>query len=129
MRIHKLLATVALGALFAVPAHAQTIKKIGAEVHHDLKTAGNDIKGAAKDAGSATHHTLKKAGNETKETLGNATGIHKVGGDVGKVARKVSHGEKKMARHAKHSLKRDKAEAHGDLTREGKDAKATIKNP
>jgi len=129
MRFHKLLAAAALSALFVMPAHAQSIKKIGAEVHHDLKSAGNGIKQGAKDVGSATHHELKKAGNGTKKTLGNATGVHEVGGDVGKVAKKVSHGEKKIARGAKHSLKKNKAKAHADLTKSGKDAKATIKNP
>lgn len=129
MRIHKLLAAAALSALFAIPAHAQSIKKVGSEIHHELKKAGNGIKQGAKDAGSATHHELTKAGNGTKKTLGNATGIHKVGGDVGKAAHKVSHGEKKVARQAKHSLKTNKAKAHGDLTKTGKDAKATVKNP
>jgi len=129
MRFHKLLAAAALSALFAMPAHAQSIKKVGAEIHHDLKSAGNGIKQGAKDVGSSAHHELKKAGNRTKTTLGNATGVHEVGGDVGKMAKKVSHGEKKVARSAKHSLKKHKAKAHADLTKSGKDAKATIKNP
>lgn len=130
MRVQRFLMTAVLGALLAAPAGAQSIKKISSEAHRELKKAGKGIKQGAKDAGSATHEALTKAGNGTKTALGNATGIHKVGGDVGKSARSFSHGEKKLARKAKHGLKHGKAVAHGDLTKAGKDAKGTIKpNP
>ena len=129
MRIHKLAMVGLLSAAFALPASAQTIKKIGSDIHHTLQTAGKDVKEGAKDVGGATHHELKKAGNGTKTTLGNATGIHKVGGSVGKAARSVSRGGKHVARSAKHSLKTTKAAAHADLTKDGKDTKAEIKKP
>jgi hypothetical protein len=118
MRIQYFLTVAGLSALLAAPAIAQDPVK---------KTA--DVKQGAKDVGSATHHTLKKAGNATKSELGNATGIHTVGGEVGKAAQGVSHKGKHIARKAKHSLKKDKAEAHADLTKAGKDAKADVKKP
>jgi hypothetical protein len=127
MRVQRYLITAALGALLAAPAGAQSIKKVSSKAHHELQKAGKGIKEGAKEAGSATHHTLTKAGNGTKTALGNATGIHKVGGDVGKAARSFSHGGKKLARGAKHRLKHGKAAAHSDLTKAGKDAKAAIK--
>ena len=129
MRIQNTLTIFALSALLAAPAGAQSIKKVGAETHHVLKKTGRAIKQGAKDAGSATHHTLKKAGNATKTTLGNATGIHKVGGDVGKAAQGVSHAGKKLSRNAKHTVKRKASKAHNALTKTGKDAKAAVKNP
>jgi hypothetical protein len=128
MRVQRFLITAAIGALLAAPAGAQSIKKIGDEAHHELKKAGNGIKQGAKDAGSVTHHTLKTAGNDTKTTLGNATGIHKVGGDVGKAAQSFSRHGKKLGRSAKHSLKSSKAAAHSELTKSGKDTKAAIKS-
>lgn len=137
MRISRFLTIAALagtaglaGSIVTAPAaRAQTLKKVGASVHHTLKKAGNDVKEAAGDVGSAAHKTLTKAGNDTKTATGNATGIHKVGGTVGATARKVSHGEKHVARKAKHQLKTSKAKAHGDLTKAGKDAKADVKKP
>jgi len=130
MRIQYLLTIAGLSALLAAPAMAQDpVKKTADETHHVLKKTGNAVKQGAKDAGSATHHTLKKAGNETKTTLGNATGIHTVGGEVGKAAQGVSHTSKRISRNAKHSLKKHKAEAHADLTKAGKDTKADIKKP
>jgi hypothetical protein len=130
MRVQRFLITAVLGALLAAPAGAQSIKKISSEAHHELQKAGKGIKEGAKDAGSATHHVLTDAGNGTKTALGNATGIHKVGGSVGKAAQSFSRHGKKLARKAKHGLKHGKAVAHGDLTKEGKDAKAAIKpNP
>lgn len=136
MRISRLLAVAALAggvglagsAVTAPAAQAQSVKKVGASVHHTLKKAGNDVKEAAGDVGSAAHQTLTKAGNDTKTAAGKATGIHKVGGTVGATARKVSHGEKKVARTAKHQLKTSKARAHGSLTKAGKDAKADVKS-
>jgi hypothetical protein len=129
MRIQYALAIVGLSALLAAPAHAQSIKKVGDETHHVLKQTGNAVKKTAKDAGSATHNTLTKAGNKTKETLGDATGIHKVGGDVGKAAKKVSGTSKKLGAKTKHGVKHAASDAHGELTKAGKDAKATVKNP
>lgn len=127
MRVQQFLITAAIGALLAAPASAQSIKKVTSEAHHELKKAGNGIKAGAKEAGSETHQVLTKAGNGTKTALGNATGIHKVGGSVGKAARSVSRGGKRVARRAKHGLKSSKAAAHADLTKAGKDTKAAIK--
>lgn len=130
MRIQYLLAVAGLSALLAAPAMAQDpIKKVGDETHHVLKKTGKAVKQGAKDAGSATHHTLKKAGNATKAELGDATGIHTVGGDVGKAARSVSHTSKTVSAKAKHSVKKHASRAHNDLTAAGKDAKAEIKKP
>lgn len=130
MRIQYLLAIVSVGAILAVPAGAQsTVKKIGDATHHVLKSTGRAVKKGAKDVGGATHHQLKKAGNGTKKVLGNATGIHKIGGDVGKAANGVSHASKKIGRTAKAGVKDEKSEAHADLTRAGKDAKADAKKP
>lgn len=130
MRIQYVLTIAGLSVLLAAPAIAQDpVKKAADETHHVLKKTGNAVKQGAKDAGSATHHTLKKAGNATKTELGEATGIHTVGGEVGKAAQGVSHTSKRLSRKAKHSLKTNKAEAHENLTKAGKDAKADIKKP
>ena len=130
MRVQRFLITAVLGAFLAAPAGAQSIKKVTSEAHHELQKAGKGIKQGAKDAGSATHEVLTDAGNGTKKALGNATGIHKVGGDVGRAAESFSRHGKKLARKAKHGLKHGKAVAHGDLTKAGKDAKAAVKpNP
>ena len=130
MRIQYFLTIAGLSALLAAPAMAQDpVKKAADETHHVLKKTGNAVKQSAKDAGSATHHTLKKAGNATKTKLGETTGIHTVGGEVGKAAQGVSHTSKRLSRKAKHSLKTNKAEAHENLTKAGKDAKADIKKP
>jgi len=130
MRIQYLLTIAGLSAVLAAPAIAQDpVKKAADETHHVLKKSGNAVKQGAKDAGSATHHTLKKAGNATKTKLGNATGIHTVGGEVGKAAQGVSHTGKHLSRKAKHNLKTTKADAHADLTKAGKDAKADVKKP
>jgi hypothetical protein len=130
MRIQYFLTIAGLSALLAAPALAQgPVKKAADETHHVLKKTGNAVKQGAKDAGSATHHTLKKAGNKTKTELGNATGIHTVGGEVGKAAQGVSHTSKRLSRKAKHNLKTTKADAHADLTKAGKDAKADVKKP
>ena len=129
MRIHYALTIVGLSALLAAPAGAQSIKKVTDETHHVLQKTGKGIKQGAKNAGSATHHQLTKAGNATKTTLGNATGIHKIGGDVGAAAQGVSHTSKNVSRKAKHGLKRESSSAHNALTKSGKDAKAALKNP
>lgn len=119
-------AGVAMLAGSAHRAQAQSVKKAEADVHHALKTAGNDIKADAKDVGSATHHVLKKAGNKTKTEAGDVTGIHKVGGSVGHAARSFSRAGKTTARSAKHELKHVKAKAHGALTKSGNHAKAAV---
>jgi len=129
MRIHHALTIVGLSALLAAPVSAQSIKKIGDETHHVLKKTGKAVKKTAKDAGSATHNALTKAGNKTKEVGGEVTGIHKVGGDVGKAAKSVSQTGKAVGAKAKHSLKRTKSSVHSDLTKAGKDAKETVKKP
>jgi hypothetical protein len=132
MRIHHLTIIGLLRAALAAPlapAAAQSIQKVGADIHHTLKKAGNEAKADAKDVGSAAHHTLKTAGNDTKTTLGNATGIHKVGGDVGKAAQTVSRTGKRVGRSAKHTVKRSTSMAHDSLTKAGKNAKAAVKNP
>lgn len=130
MRIQYLLTVAGLSALLAAPAMAQDpVKKTVDETHHVLQKSGKAVKQDAKDVGSATHHTLKKAGNATKEKLGDATGIHTVGGEVGKAAQGVSHKGKHLARKAKHSIKKNKAEVHADLTKAGKDTKADVKKP
>jgi gas vesicle protein len=130
MRIQYLLAVAGLSVLLAAPAMAQDpIKKVGDQTHHVLKKTGNAVKQGAKDVGSATHHTLKKAGNATKAELGDATGIHTVGGEVGKAARSVSHTSKTVSAKAKHGVKKHASKAHNDLTAAGKDAKAEVKKP
>lgn len=129
MRIHHLIAIAGMSAALAAPAAAQSIKSVGADIHHTLKTAGNDVKGGAKDVGGATHHVLQKAGNGTKTELGKATGIHKVGGTVGEAAQGVSHAGKKIGRRAKHTVKKSKAQAHAELTKDGKDTKSDLKKP
>ena len=130
MRFHQLTIIGLVSAALALPAaavKAQTIKKVGDDVHHVLKTAGNDAKADAKAVGSATHHTLKSAGNSTKTELGHATGIHKVGGTVGEAAGEVSSAGKHLGRTAKHTVKKKSSKAHRVLKREGKDAKAQLK--
>jgi hypothetical protein len=130
MRIQYVLSIAGVSMLLAAPVMAQSpVKKAADETHHVLKKTGNTAKQGAKDAGSATHHTLKTAGNETKTKLGDATGIHTVGGEVGKAAQAVSHTSKRLSRKAKHSLKTHKADAHAELTKAGKDAKADVKKP
>ena len=127
MHIYRVLAVAGLSAALAVPAHAQSIKKVGDEVHHTLKSAGNAVKEDAKDVGSATHRTLQKAGNGTKTELGKATGVHKVGGTVGAAAQDVSRAGKSVGRTAKHSVKKSSSAAHRDLKKTGNETKAAIK--
>lgn len=127
MRIHHLIAIAGLSVVLAAPATAQTIKKVGDDIHNTLKKAGNETKAGAKDVGDATHNALKKAGNGTKTTLGNATGVHKVGGSVGAAAGEVSRAGKSVGRSAKHTVKKSSNAAHKDLKKEGREAKAQIK--
>jgi hypothetical protein len=128
MRIQYLIAIAGLSVALAAPARAQgVVKKTADKVHHGLKKAGNTVKEDAGEVVSTTHHALQKAGNATKTTAGNVTGIHKIGGTVGKDARKISHGSKKLGRGAKKDLKKTTSAAHNDLTKAGKDAKSAVK--
>ena len=130
MKIQFAFAVLGLSALLAAPAHGQSdVKKAADKTHHVLKKTGNAVKQGVKDAGSSAHHELTKAGNKTKAVSGEVTGIHKVGGDVGKAAKAVSHTSKKVGAKAKHTLKHAKSSAHSDLTKAGKDAKAAVKKP
>jgi hypothetical protein len=130
------LAAIIAGALVA-PLGAQdtTAKKPGgvSKVAHDVsstvKKAGRDTKAEVKRDASKSHDELTKAGNGTKTTLGDATGIHKVGGDVGKAADAVSSESKKAGRSAKGELKKGTSEAHDQLTKAGKAVKDTTKKP
>jgi hypothetical protein len=127
MRIHQLLVVAAVSVAFATPASAQSIKKVGAQVHHALKKTGNEIKEVGGEVGSATHRTLKKAGNDTKNELKRTTGGVKIRGDVGKAANNVSKTGKKVGRAAKKDVKKSSSQAHHELTKTGKDAKEAVK--
>jgi len=130
MRIQYFLTIVGLSAALAASAAAQEpVKKAADQAHHVLKKTGKAVKQDAKDAGSAAHHTLKKAGNKTKAELGEATGVHTVGGEVGKAARAVSHTSKTVSAKAKHAVKKHASQAHDSLTKAGNKAKAEIKKP
>jgi hypothetical protein len=116
--------------MFALPAHAQGgLKKVAHDVSSTVKKAGRDTKAEVHRDASKAHNALTDAGNHTKEAAGDVTGIHKVGGDVGKAARKVSHASKKTGRAARKGVNKAKSEAHSDLTKTGKDAKAEVKKP
>src|SRR3954470_15027504 len=125
----------ALAAPLHAPLHAQdtTAKKPGGlnKVAHDvsktMKKAGRDTKAEVKRDASKAHGALTDAGNETKTAAGNATGIHKVGGDVGKAAKAVSGASKSTGAKAKHTVKHAKASAHKELTKSGKNAKEDAK--
>ena len=130
MRIQYALAIAGLGALLAAPVHAQSpVKKAVDQTHHVLKKTGKAVKQTAKDAGSAAHHELKKAGNATKDEAGEVTGVHKVGGDVGKAAKAVSHTGKKVGARTKHTVQHTARVTHDSLTKAGKKAKAAVKKP
>jgi hypothetical protein len=130
------LAAVLAGAI-AAPIHAQdtTAKKPGGvnKVAHDvsatMKKAGRDTKAEVKRDASKTHDALTTAGNDTKTAAGNATGIHKVGGDVGAAAQSVSHASKKAGAGAKNDLKKTTSDAHNELTTAGKAVKDSTKKP
>ena len=126
MKIHHLIAIAGLSAVLTAPAAAQSIKKVGDDIHHTLKGAGNAVKGGAKDVGDATHRTLQKAGNDTKGGLARTTGIHKVGGSVGAAAEDVSRAGKHVGRSAKRSVKKGSNSAHGELKETGREVKAKI---
>src|SRR4051812_42496035 len=142
MRIQYALgAALALTALSA-PLRAQEDKKPGGlnKIAHDVSTtvkkAGRDTKAEAHRDASKTHNVLTKAGNDTKAELKRTTGVtsqspdaeHKPGG-VNKLARDVSHRGKKLGAKAKHGLKKTSSEAHGELSKAGKDTKEAVKKP
>ena len=131
MRIsYGTLVIIGLSAILSAPARAQSVvKKAADDVHHVAQKAGKDVKQTAKQAGSTAHHALKKAGNQTKEVAGEVTGIHTVGGDVGKAARSVSHEGKEVGAKAKHTVKHAASVTHDSLTTAGKKAKAELKKP
>ena len=125
-----------LGALTA-PLHAQDttgkkpggLNKVAHNVSKTMKKAGRDTKAEVKRDASKTHAALTDAGNDTKTAAGNATGIHKVGGDVGKAARKVSSVSKKTGAKAKHGVKKVASATHDSLTKAGKSTKEAAKKP
>lgn len=124
-----LMAAFSLG-VFALPARAQGgLNKVAHDVSSTVKKAGRDTKAEVHRDADKTHNALTVAGNDTKTAAGNATGIHKVGGSVGKAARKVSHASKKTGRSARKSMNSAKSEAHNDLTKAGKDVKKDAKTP
>jgi hypothetical protein len=137
MKIRMMMvAALSLGA-FVAPVRAQDtvtkkpggLNKVAHNVSKTLKKAGRDTKAEVKRDASKAHGALTDAGNKTKEAAGDVTGIHKVGGDVGKAARSVSHESKKAGAKAKHGVKRAKADVHKDLTKSGKNAKEEVKKP
>ena len=105
-------------------------------VSKTIKKAGRDTKAEVHRDASKTHQALTKAGNDTKGELKRTTGVtsqtpdaeHKPGG-VNKLARDVSHAGKKLGAKAKHGVKKTSSEAHGELTKAGKDAKEAVKKP
>jgi len=137
MRVRSIWMAAILFGASALPVHAQdtTAKKPGGlnKVAHDVsatvKKAGRDTKAEVHRDASKAHETLKTNGNEAKEEAGNATGIHKVGGDVGKAAKAVSSTSKKTGARAKHSVKRAASQAHDSLSKAGKSAKDEVKKP
>jgi hypothetical protein len=137
MKIRYLLAGMLVAGALGAPLRAQdtTAKKPGGlnKVAHDVsktaKKAGQDAKAEVHRDASKTHEALQKAGNDTKTATGNATGIHKVGGDVGKAAKGVSSASKKTGRAAKSTVKSASSAAHSDLTKAGKAVKDSVKKP
>jgi hypothetical protein len=124
-----LMAAFSLGVM-ALPSRAQgTLGKVAHNVSSTVKKAGRDTKAEVHRDADKTHNALSDAGNATKTAAGNATGIHKVGGSVGKAARKVSHASKKTGRSARKSMNSAKSDAHAGLTKAGKDVKKDVKNP
>lgn len=132
MRIPQLLALAGLTVALAATAGAQDttshkpggVKKVASQVHHALKTAGNEVKDEAGEVAASTHHTLKKTGNHVKGEAARVTGdTAHVGGDVGKAAQHVSHAGKKLGHHVKHGVKSTAAKTHHALKKAGNDAK------
>jgi len=124
------IAAVVLGA-FALPLRAQdtTVKKVAHDVSSTVKKAGRDVKAEVHRDASKAHDALKTTGNEAKTEAGDATGIHKVGGDVGKAAKAVSSASKKTGATVKHDVKKAASAAHDSLSKAGDTAKAKVKKP
>jgi len=122
---------------FALPLHAQDttgkkpggLNKVAHDVSSTVKKAGRDTKAEVHRDASKAHDALTTAGNDTKTAAGNATGVHKVGGDVGKAAKSVSSASKTTGRKVKHSVKKASSAAHDSLTKAGKSAKEQAKKP
>src|SRR3954467_7379055 len=114
MRIHTMLAGLLVAGALTAPLRAQDtaakkpggLNKIAHDVSKTAKKAGRDTKAEVKRDASKTHEALTKAGNDTKTATGNATGIHKVGGEVGTAAKAVSHTSKKTGAKLKHGVKK-----------------------
>jgi hypothetical protein len=137
MRIHTMVVAAVIAGALAAPLHAQDttakkpggVNKVAHAVSSTVKKAGRDTKAEVKRDASKSHDALTTAGNDTKTTLGKATGIHKVGGDVGAAAESVSSASKKAGRGAKKDLKKSTSEAHSELTKTGKAIKDSTKKP
>ncbi|MDB4877787.1 MAG: hypothetical protein JWM41_4233 [Gemmatimonadetes bacterium] len=137
MKIRYMLAGMLVAGAFVAPLRAQDtaakkpggLNKIARDVSKTAKKAGQDTKAEVHRDASKTHQVLQKAGNDTKTATGNATGIHKVGGDVGKAAQAVSTTSKTTGRKAKKAVKKTSSAAHNDLTKMGKAAKDSVKKP
>jgi hypothetical protein len=137
MKIRTMMVAALSLGVFVAPLRAQEpeakkpggLNKVAHNVSKTLKKAGRDTKAEVKRDASKAHNALTDAGNKTKEVGGEVTGIHKIGGDVGKAAKSVSHASKKTAAKAKHGVKHAKADIHKDLTKSGKTAKEEVKKP
>ena len=137
MKVRHLAGAAIAMAMFAAPMQAQGgLNKVANNVSKTIKKAGRDTKAEVHRDASKTHQALTKAGNDTKGELKRTTGVtsqtpdaeHKPGG-VNKLARDVSHAGKKLGAKAKHGVKKTSSEAHGELTKAGKDAKEAVKKP
>jgi hypothetical protein len=144
MRARYFLTTAVLLSIFAAPVQAQDtvekkpggLNKVAHNVSKTMKKAGRDTKAEVKRDASKAHAALTKAGNDTKAELKRTTGVttktpdstHKPGG-VNKLARDVSHAGKKIGAKTKHEVKKTSSEAHGALTKTGKDTKEAVKKP
>jgi hypothetical protein len=137
MRVRSIFVTAFVLGAFAAPLRAQDttgkkpggLNKVARNVSSTVKKAGRDTKAEVHRDASKTHEALKDAGNDTKTATGNATGVHKVGGDVGKAAKAVSRTSKKTGARAKHGVKRVASAAHDSLSKAGKSAKEQVKKP
>jgi hypothetical protein len=105
------------------------LNKVAHDVSSTMKKAGRDTKAEVHRDASKTHSALTDAGNKTKTEAGDVTGIHTVGGDVGKAAKSVSSTSKKAGAEAKHSVKQAASATHDSLTKAGKSAKDDAKKP
>lgn len=128
----------AVTLIAAGPARAQDsdnkpggLNKVAQDVSKTLKKAGRDTKAEVHRDASKTHHALQDAGNDTKSELKKTTGIKGSQADhpggLNKVARKISHGTKKLGRKARAEKDEAKSEVHGELTETGKEVKEKAK--